>query len=219
MCFSAEASFTTAALLSGMGIATLRVAVSRSQFFLAAIPILFAIQQFSEGIIWLGLNGDLVPNLMLFASEATFLVFAFLIWPVWIPLSIMLAEKNLFRKRVLMATLAGGVVLTYMNLMYGLSQPEVSVKVMNHSIQYVGNAPKQIFFYPFVTLLPCFISSIKNMPAFGIFIVVAYVVAEYFYSTNFVSVWCFFSALTSVSLYKILKDLAASEVNDISSVN
>ena len=53
MCFSATASFSAGALLLGIGVLTLRLASRPREWPIAAIPLLFAVQQLSEGVIWL----------------------------------------------------------------------------------------------------------------------------------------------------------------------
>lgn len=82
MCFSAEASFTTAAVLTTIGFAGLKINFSRSQLFLAMIPLLFAIQQFFEGVLWLGLESTTFPITILMLAKKIFLIFAFLVWPI-----------------------------------------------------------------------------------------------------------------------------------------
>lgn len=56
MCFSMEASFGASALLLGTGVAAAIKATSSPQRMLALIPLLFSVQQFAEGWLWLGLN-------------------------------------------------------------------------------------------------------------------------------------------------------------------
>ena len=53
MCFSASASFIAGTSLSAVGVAALRNTKARSEQPLAAIPLLFGIQQLAEGVIWL----------------------------------------------------------------------------------------------------------------------------------------------------------------------
>ena len=57
MCFSATASFTTGLLLLALGTVTLRMAQRPIERPDAAIPLLFGVQQLSEGLVWLGLTG------------------------------------------------------------------------------------------------------------------------------------------------------------------
>ena len=51
MCFSATASFSAGAFLLGLGTLTLKSARRPRELPFAAIPLLFAIQQLSEGVI------------------------------------------------------------------------------------------------------------------------------------------------------------------------
>lgn len=205
MCFSAEASFSAAAVLGAMGYKTLKVSKSKSEFFLAAIPFLFAIQQFSEGILWLHLDKNFFSHFVSINAQRFFLTFAFLIWPVWIPLSFAAIEKVSWRRQLLFIDLALGVVLFIMNIFYAIGQP-LAVQIVNHSLQYIGKAPYQMLAYPFIVIIPSFISSYKNAWFFGCLVTISYMAALYFYEMTFISVWCFFAAFTSLILYKILKD-------------
>ena len=53
MCFSASASFVAGTGLCVVGVAALRQTVARSEIPLAMIPLLFGLQQLTEGVIWL----------------------------------------------------------------------------------------------------------------------------------------------------------------------
>ena len=56
MCFSAGASFAGGAVLSVVGIATQGKVRKPKQRLFAVIPLLFALQQFAEGILWITLK-------------------------------------------------------------------------------------------------------------------------------------------------------------------
>ena len=58
MCFSATASFVAGTTLSTIGVATITKVKQRSELPFALIPLLFGIQQFIEGIIWLTFSHD-----------------------------------------------------------------------------------------------------------------------------------------------------------------
>ena len=53
MCFSASASFIAGTSLSAVGVAALKRTEARTERPFAMIPMLFGIQQMTEGIIWL----------------------------------------------------------------------------------------------------------------------------------------------------------------------
>jgi hypothetical protein len=205
MCFSATASFAGAALLATLGGWTLKKTSNRTATFLAAIPILFAIQQFSEGIVWLYLSHQNMSPILYSIAMNVFLFFAFLVWPVWIPLSIASVEPIAWRRWMVAFILACGIALACINLIYGWGQ-RIDAAIVHHSIQYNGRAPEQAFAYPLIILLPCFMSSLKKVWIFGVLILFGYIFADYSYTSNFVSVWCFFAALTSLLLYKVLQE-------------
>lgn len=58
---------------------------------LAAVPLMFAAQQVTEGIVWLTI-GDQSERPENLAAVAVFLVFALVVWPLWVPLSLLKAE-------------------------------------------------------------------------------------------------------------------------------
>ncbi|MBA3722828.1 MAG: hypothetical protein H0W88_10580 [Parachlamydiaceae bacterium] len=205
MCFSASASFTAAALLTAVGCINLKKNNDRNTFFLAAIPLLFAIQQGAEGLLWLAFGKGMFTHQTTYFAEIVYLTFAFIIWPIWIPLSLGLIEKVKWRKYIMFASMACGVILSMLNLSYALNQ-EVTVKIVNQSIQYIGVVPSQTIIYPLILLIPCFITSLRNGWIFGALVSIAYIIADYYFYVNFVSVWCFFAAIVSLSIYKILND-------------
>ena len=55
MCFSASASFVTAAITGAIGIVTLTRVNEPRELPFAATPLLFALQQAVEGLLWLNL--------------------------------------------------------------------------------------------------------------------------------------------------------------------
>jgi uncharacterized membrane protein len=61
MCFSAGVNFVGSAVLTGVGIATLTRVKHRRELLFASLPTLFAVHQFIEGFVWLGLDGILSP--------------------------------------------------------------------------------------------------------------------------------------------------------------
>jgi hypothetical protein len=61
VCFSATANFAGSAVLGTAGVVTLTKVKHRRELLFAALPLLFAIHQFIEGFVWLGLDGILSP--------------------------------------------------------------------------------------------------------------------------------------------------------------
>ena len=101
MCMSAEASFGVGAILIPAGTYCVASALRKNTAYLpvAAIPVFFAFQQFSEGLVWVGLNQDDM-HLVKIASLA-YLFFAVPFWPLWISLSTACGETRPSRKMFL----------------------------------------------------------------------------------------------------------------------
>ena len=59
MCFSAAANFVGSGVLGAVGVFTLTKVKHRRELLFASLPTLFAIHQFTEGFVWLGLQGIL----------------------------------------------------------------------------------------------------------------------------------------------------------------
>ncbi len=57
MCFSATVNFVGSGVLGAVGVVTLTKVKHRRELLFAALPMLFAVHQFIEGFVWLGLDG------------------------------------------------------------------------------------------------------------------------------------------------------------------
>ena len=97
MCFSATASLTAGALLLGVGAMTLRRVRRRSDWPLALIPILFAVQQATERVVWLSLSGQLQG--MQDVATQVYSVFSHVLWPAFVPWAVWLAPQQQVRRR------------------------------------------------------------------------------------------------------------------------
>jgi len=62
MCVSATVNFVGSGVLAAVGVITLTRVKHRRELLFASLPTLFAIHQFIEGFVWLGLDGILSPN-------------------------------------------------------------------------------------------------------------------------------------------------------------
>ncbi len=209
MCFSAGASFAGGAVLSAIGYATVRESHKPSQKLFATIPLLFAFQQFSEGIIWITLRQGGYDTLQ---SAATyfFLMMALIAWPMLIPLATYKMEEDIKKKRILkFLTITGILLSAYYSVC--LINLEVYPQINQFHIQYINNFPKEIGLlafgiYAIVTLVPLFISSVKRMNLFGALSFFSCLLTGVFYKEYLTSVWCFFAAIISAVVYLIIKE-------------
>lgn len=205
MCFSATASVVAGAALSATGIVTIKKAKNKSQIPFATIPLLFGVQQFIEGGVWLSFQYGL-PFLNQIATYA-FLFFGYLFWPIFIPFSIGLLEPDLIRKRIIHWFLLVGVAVSLYLLYFLVSNP-ISSQIVNQCIFYTkpqeyGVIP--VVFYWLATCASCLFSSHRIINILGAVSAASLAVAYYFYAATFVSIWCFFAAVLSFIVYWYFK--------------
>jgi len=214
MCFSAEASFGASTVLCVTGVVAMTKAKTTAQRLFAVIPFLFAVQQFAEGMLWLSLKDPGLEAWQYFFTY-TFLVFAMMIWPVWIPLTAWLLEKDARRKKTIAILLIIGSVV-FAGIAYVLWMYRVQVVPAHHHLHYEFNFPTKsrtgivIFslLYFIATIASPIVSGIKRMKWLGISFAASYLFAVIFYGGFVVSVWCFFAALLSIVVIWILSGLS-----------
>ena len=207
MCFSTTASFVAGSVLTVIGVVAVKKTQSHSQLMFACIPLIFAIQQFSEGFVWISL---LDPEKIQLQQISTnfFLIVALFIWPGWIPLSIYLIEKEKKRKLILGVVSFFGIVFSILSVFYFLAYDSGS-RITPYHIHYdlaIPNQTKTIFgiLYLIPTVISHFVSSNKKINIMGSLVLVSYIISIFVFNDTVLSVWCFFSAIISVMIYYIL---------------
>ncbi len=209
MCFSSEASFAGGVIISAIGIAVVTKVHKPSQLLFACIPLFFGIQQFTEGILWLTIPNPEYAVVMAIATHL-FLLMADVLWPVIIPLSILLMEVNARKRKILWILVFTGLSVS-LYYSYCLVFLTVTPEIMGYHIRYNSDFPKSIaipvfIVYMVATLTPLFISSIKRTHMMGILMFLSCLVTALFYTQYLTSVWCFFAAFISGIIFWILSD-------------
>ncbi len=206
MCFSATASFTAGTALSMVGAVTISKIKRKADILFAAIPLLFGIQQLTEGVIWLSPQSSALQTVMTYI----FSVFSHVFWPTFIPLSILFMEKIVWRRKILSAFVTiGSVVSLY--LLYFLVTEPIRAEIVGDSIAY--NSPHfyvvpMLLFYFAATCISCLFSSHRFVNIFGMFAFASAIIAYQFWAATFISVWCFFAAVMSLVIYLHLQSRA-----------
>lgn len=232
MCFSATASFGASAVLGSIGVFAISKAKTKPQKLFGTIPLLFAVQQLTEGLLWLSIkNSDLNEWQPLFTY--TFLVFAMAVWPFWIPMTIRLLEKDERKKRIINIFVGIGTFVAIGVCFILFSYPvkvvtpfcftcpdsaTASVRDHLHYEFYIPTLIKKLIvaftvLYIAATIITPFISSIKKMKWLGIVFLASYLFAVVFYNGFVISVWCFFAALLSFVVLWIIIDLQKEKIS------
>ena len=199
MCFSAAANFVGSTVLGGIGIVTLTKVKHRRELLFASLPVLFAIHQFTEGFVWLGLDGVLSPAVT-HDMGAAFMLYAQGLLPFVLPLSVLLFEPTAkSRRRMLPFLVIGGATTLY--ILWALTAYPLQVFVKGNSIVYINPATNNeavAVVYVIATCGSLFFSKITDMIIFGaanLVILLAVMVAKRY---AFTSLWCAYAAVASV---------------------
>lgn len=197
MCFSATASFSASAFLFVAAAVTLKSVRHRREMPFAAIPLLFGIHQFCEGVIWLTFSHP-APLLNAVMTHA-YSLFSHVLWPVYVPIAVVLIEAPGPRRRILCAFAAAGLAVGGYLLYIIVAFPVIALAA-GHHIEYVSphflNTFTMLLYLMAVTVTPM-LSSHRMVNLFGALALLSFGAAYYFYMTWFISVWCLFAAILS----------------------
>ena len=207
MCFSATASFCAGGVLAGVGVLALSKTRHPHERFFAAIPLLFAVQQCCEGWLWLVSMGPERSALEVYPTYL-FLLFAQVLWPMWIPYALLAVEADKRRHGILLGLCVMGTELSFYLgsclLIYGARADNIG-----HHIHYTCPFPPawslvSSLVYGVATVVPALISSVSRMWVLGTAIAASYVMTAIYYDFYTISVWCYFAAVLSVIVVWIL---------------
>jgi len=210
MCFSAGASFGASAVLGTLGIVTLKKAKTTDQIPFAAIPLLFGAQQVAEGALWVGFSGNVNESWKHFPVYI-FLIFAQLIWPVWVPFSVLRLEENRVRRTIIKVILGAGACIS-LYLAYCISVYEVKAEIHSGHIMYTLDFPTDFMwvtstFYFIPTVGSLFISSNRKIQLLGVGVLASFLLSKIYFAEHLISVWCFFAAIISMVILWIVSKL------------
>jgi hypothetical protein len=199
VCFSATANFVGSGVLGAVGIVTLTKVKHRRELLFASLPILFAIHQFIEGFVWLGLDGILSPTVA-HDMGAAFMLYAQGLLPFLLPLSVLLFEPDVkSRRRMLPFAVLGGATALY--ILWALTAYPLQLYVRGNSIVYINQATNNTavaLLYVIATCGSLFLSKIKPMIIFGAANLTILLVVMEIKRYAFTSLWCAYAAIASV---------------------
>ena len=202
MCFSATANFAGSAVIGSIGVVTLAQVKHRRQFPFAAIPLLFAVHQFTEGFVWLGLDGILSPKVAHDAGAA-FILYAQGLLPFLLPLSVYMIEPTeQKRRRMLLFVILGGLLALY--ILWGLTAFPLQVYLRHDSIVYSNPATINKLVAALYVVATCgalFFSGFRYLIAFGIANLAGLIAVTIVMSYAFTSIWCAYAAVISVLVH------------------
>jgi Family of unknown function (DUF6629) len=206
MCFSVAASFSASAVLVPMGIYCVKKSVSleRPYWAFALLPLMFGIQQFFEGLVWLAIepDGGGVTRL----AALGYMFFSHLFWLIWIPFACYVVENSTIKRKVVFILIFIGAVhglLMYIPLWF--REDWLTVELVRQSIDYKATLlydeyiPRIIVraFYALIILVPLLVASDRYIRIFGVIIATSVAISTVLFGYAFISIWCYFAAVLS----------------------
>lgn len=200
MCFSANADIAASVVVGAAGFDALRHAGRRSDVLLATIPLVLAVHSLVEAFVWWGLDGR-VPGQLGDAAAWLYLLIAFGLVPVVVPVAVTLHEPRARRAR--MWPFAGLGALVAVVLMAGVVRGPVTATVQGHHLVYgadLWHGGVLAGLYVVATCGPMLSSSFWYVRWFGLANLAAVAVLASLAANAFVSLWCVWAAVTSISI-------------------
>jgi hypothetical protein len=202
MCFSPEADIAGGLLICAIGVDAVRHIGQRREFIaMAWIPVLLGAHQFVEALVWLWLQGH-VPGGIGHVALWAYLLIAFVVLPVFIPLAVIALEPTRRRKQLMAPFAVIGTVIAAI-LLAAMVRGPVSVKLASYHLSYsirLSDGLLIVALYVVAVCGPLLVSGYRNVALFGIVNLIAVIIIARLTISGFASVWCGWAAITSAAI-------------------
>ena len=201
MCFAPEADAVAGVIIVAVGVDALRHVGSPKQIPLAVLPLLFGLHQLAEAFVWWGLQGHVTESVERVAIWI-WLLFAFVLLPVWLPIAVDLVERSKPR-RLLIGAFAGIGVAVGAALAIAIFRGPINARIQGHCISYgvdaVGDSGGQwTLLYVIAACGALLASTHRDLAALGAVNLVVTPLLMWLTVDGFVSLWCFWAAIASI---------------------
>lgn len=201
MCLSAEVDLVAGLVIGAAGIDALRHAEDRKDVAIASLPVLLGAHQLVEAVAWWGLEGRVSAT----AGDVAvwiYLLLAFGLLPLFVPVAIALLEPDLARMRAMrhLAVVGGAVSLVLVSTMIrGPVEAAIGGRYIAYDIG-LSHGGLVVAAYVTATCGALLLSSHQVIVRFGVFNVLAVGVLIWLNTSGFASLWCAWAAVASLGI-------------------
>lgn len=217
MCFAAEVDLAAGLVVGAIGVDTIRHARTKADLPMAVLPMLLGVHQLSEVLVWLGLEGE-IGGTTGRAAVWFYLIVAFGVLPLAIPLAMVALEAPPVRRRLAVFVVVGVAVAGM--LMSALLRGPIVAQIQQNHIDYrvdVWNRNAIAVLYVVATCGPLLLSSQNHLKWFGAANLVVAGLIGWIEETALVSLWCLWAAVASGAFAYHLRFSARPEIEKSSS--
>jgi len=179
----------------------------------ASMPLLFALHQFTEGFVWMGLNGTL-SQAVAHSAAAAYVLYAQGLLPFLLPLGVMLLEPTRFKQRQMLGfVVLGGVLMLYM--LWGLIAYPLEISIQQHSVVYYNVITTTTFIAMLYVLATCgslFFSGFSELVVLAWANLIGLLIVMMVKRYAFTSIWCAYAAVVSVVIYVFFRRSRAARI-------
>ncbi len=200
MCFSAEADLVAGVVVGAVGVDAVRHVRRPGQWWLAALPFVFATHQATEAVVWLGLEGRVAASVWE-PARWLYLAIAFGLLPVLVPIAVTANEPTSHRRRTRVFVATGALVAAV--LMYAVVRGPVDAWIEGRHIAYdveLWHGGALVGLYVVATCGSLLISAHPHVRWYGGVNLVAVGLLALLDRGAFISLWCAWAAVTSVAI-------------------
>jgi hypothetical protein len=199
VCFSPEGDLAGGLVVTTIGIDACRHLRGRSNYLLLAVtPLVLGAHQIDESLVWWSLQNH-VPHLAGRIAMWIYLVIAFVVVPILVPLAILRLAPTTRRRWLLAPFVALGVGVAFDLLITMLHGP-VTVRLGHFHLAYsigLRHGLVVIGLYIVATCGSLLASGYRHIVIFGLANLVAVIILARLTADGFASLWCFYAALAS----------------------
>ena len=199
VCFSPEADLVGGLVVTAIGVDVLRHLKGRRDHLpLATLPVLLGVHQLTETFVWWGLEGQ-VPFTVGRVAVWTYLLIAFVVLPVFVPMSVLALEPTRRRRWRMAPFVAMGAVVAAV-LLIAMVRGPVTASLRPYHIAYglrLGYGGLVVVLYVVAVCGALLFSGYRDVLLFGLVNLVAIAVIARLTVDGFASVWCGYAALSA----------------------
>jgi hypothetical protein len=200
VCFSPQADLVGGAVVTAIGIDACRHLRGRNDhLLLAALPVALGVHQLIETFVWWGLQGH-VPHMVERVSLWLYLLVAFVVLPIFVPLAVRALEPTRQRKLRMLPFVTLGAVVSGVLLDAMLRSPGINVELRPYHLAYDVGLKHGGFVVACYVVAICgalFFSGYRGIAIFGLVNLAAVVVISWLTIDGFTSVWCGYAAVSA----------------------
>jgi hypothetical protein len=190
VCLSAEVDLVAGLLLVGVGVDAVRHVRGLNELPLAVLPLVFAAHQLIEAVLWWALVHEGHPGLVT-TSVWVYLLIAFGLLPVLVPLAVAAIESQAGRYRLRPFVLIGVVVAAL--LLRAVVQGPIEASVRRSHIDYdvdLSHAGIVVTMYVVATCGSLLVSTLSAVRWYGLANLLAVAALTWLSSSGLISLWC-----------------------------